>query len=168
MKVRSFIWVAPLIFAAIPVAALARDCNEVKAEIDAKIKANGAMNYALQIVNGPDVKEGQIVGNCDIGAKKIVYYKAPHTEKLPGAAVPGQPEVIRTYRKMPPQEPQFGNPSASTIVATEKARKNKVAEQSASDSPEGESTAGLDFANTADALLSRSCVVGNWTGTPRC
>ena len=167
MNMRRFIGVTPLILAVIPVVALAKDCNEVKAQIDAKINANGAVNYALQIVNGPDVKEGQIVGNCDIGAKKIVYYKAPHTE-LPAAAAAEEPAVIRTNRKIPPQEPQLGNPSASVIVAMEKARKNKLAKQSSSDSPDGESTAGLDFANTADALLGRSCVVGNWTGTPRC
>jgi Protein of unknown function (DUF1161) len=78
MNVRRFVGVALLMVAAIPAAALARDCNEVKAEIDAKIKAKGVTNFALQIVNGPDVKEGQIVGNCDVGAKRIVYFKQPN------------------------------------------------------------------------------------------
>jgi hypothetical protein len=41
MNARRFIGVATLIVAVIPVAALARDCNEVKAEIDAKITAKG-------------------------------------------------------------------------------------------------------------------------------
>ena len=75
MNVRRFVWVALLMVPAIPSAALARDCNEVKAEIDAKIKAKGVANYVLQIVNGPDVKEGQVVGNCDVGAKRIVYFR---------------------------------------------------------------------------------------------
>ena len=75
MNMRRLVGVAPLIVAVIPIAAQARDCNEVKAEIDAKIKAKGVTNYALQIVNGPDVKEGQIVGNCDVGAKRIIYIK---------------------------------------------------------------------------------------------
>jgi hypothetical protein len=75
MNVRRLVGVALLMVAAIPTAALARDCNEVKAEIDAKIKAKGVMNYVLQIVNGPDVKDGQIVGNCEVGAKKIVYFR---------------------------------------------------------------------------------------------
>jgi Protein of unknown function (DUF1161) len=70
MKVHRIVGIAPLIVAAIPIAALARDCNEVKAEIDAKIKAKGVMNYALRIVNG----------NCDAGAKKIVYFKEPSSE----------------------------------------------------------------------------------------
>jgi hypothetical protein len=80
MNVRRFFVVVPLVVAATLVSAFARDCNEVKAEIDAKIKAKGVMNYVLQIVNGPDVKEGQIVGNCAVGAKKIVYFKEPTRE----------------------------------------------------------------------------------------
>ena len=136
MNVRRLLGVAPLIVAAIPVAALARDCNEVKAEIDAKIKAKGVTNYALQIVNGPDVKEGRIVGNCDIGAKRIVYI-------------------------------QLGEPSASKIQATEKSPKNELA-VSPSDNPGGNSAAGSGFVDRADTLLSQHCVVGNWTGTPRC
>ena len=80
MNVLRFFWVVPVAVAAIPAAALARDCNEVKAEIDAKIKAKGALKYVLQIVNGRDVKQGQIVGNCAVGAKKIVYFREPTSE----------------------------------------------------------------------------------------
>jgi Protein of unknown function (DUF1161) len=96
MNVRRFLGVAPLIVAAIPVVALARDCNEVKAEIDAKIKAKGVMNYVLQIVNGPDVKEGQIVGNCDAGAKRIVYFKEASGKELlqPRSTSPKQAQPI--------------------------------------------------------------------------
>ena len=144
MNVRHLLRVAPLIVAAIPVVALARDCNEVKAEIDAKIKAKGVTNYDLQIVNGPEVNEGQTVGNCEAGAKRIVYFR-------------------------------LGDPSASKVLATEKAQKNKVAELSPNANPGGKSSAGSGFVDRADtllsqpdSLLSRSCVVGNWTGTPRC
>jgi hypothetical protein len=77
MNVGRFLGVVPLILAAIPVAALAKDCSAVKAEIDSKIKAKGVANYVLQIVSGLDVKEGQIVGNCERGAKRIVYLKGP-------------------------------------------------------------------------------------------
>jgi hypothetical protein len=83
MNVRRLLGVVPLIIAAIPVVALARDCNEVKAEIDAKIKAKGVMNYVLQIENVSDVKEGRIVGNCDQGAKRIVYIKEPNGKDAP-------------------------------------------------------------------------------------
>jgi hypothetical protein len=144
MNVRRLLGVAPLIVAAIPVVALARDCNEVKAEIDAKIKAKGVTNYDLQIVNGPEVNEGQTVGNCEAGAKRIVYFR-------------------------------LGHPSASKVLATEKAQKNEVAELSPNANPGGASSAGSGFVDRADtllsqpdSLLSQSCVIGNWTGTPRC
>jgi Protein of unknown function (DUF1161) len=137
MNVRRLLGVAPLIVAAVPVAAWARDCNEVKAEIDAKIKAKGVKNYVLQIVDGPDVNEGKIVGDCDVGAKRIVYFR--------------------------PRDP-----SASKVLATEIAPKNELAELSPSDNPGGKSTAGSGFGDRADTLVNESCVVGNWTGTPRC
>jgi hypothetical protein len=60
---------------AIPVTALARDCNDVKADIDAKIKSKGVTNYVLEIADAPDVKGGKIVGTCGGGAKKIAYRK---------------------------------------------------------------------------------------------
>src|SRR3954447_23130365 len=101
MNVRRFLGLAPMIIVAIPVAALARDCNDVKAEIDAKIKAKGVMNYGLQIVNGPDVKEGQIVGNCDIGAKRIVYFKEPSGKNplQPRSTPPKQAEPLSPHQQ---------------------------------------------------------------------
>lgn len=54
--------------------ALARkDCNELKAEIDAKIKANGVQTYTLEIVPKDQEADGKVVGTCDGGTKKIVY-----------------------------------------------------------------------------------------------
>ena len=48
MNVRRFLGEGRLIVAAVPVAALARDCNEVKAEIDPKIKAK-AMDIRVSV-----------------------------------------------------------------------------------------------------------------------
>lgn len=53
--------------------ALARkDCNELKSEIEAKIRANGVKTFSLEIVSG-EPKGGKVVGSCDGGTKKIVY-----------------------------------------------------------------------------------------------
>ena len=49
-----------------------KDCNELKAEIEAKIKAKGVTSFTLEVVAG-DVKDGKVVGSCDGGAKQIVY-----------------------------------------------------------------------------------------------
>ena len=80
MNARRFIGVTTLIVAVIPVAALARDCNEVKAEIDAKITAKGVTGFVLEIVDASNVKEGKIVGTCAGGGKQIVYRRGTPVE----------------------------------------------------------------------------------------
>jgi hypothetical protein len=66
--------VASLLIAA-PALAQRKDCGELKAEIDAKIKKNGVKEFTLDIVPSEQVKEGagNVVGSCDGGTKKIIY-----------------------------------------------------------------------------------------------
>ncbi len=52
-----------------------KDCNELKTEIEAKIKKNGVDKFTLDIVEADKQVEGKVVGTCDGGAKKIVYKK---------------------------------------------------------------------------------------------
>lgn len=51
----------------------AKPCEELKAEIAAKIEAKGVRAYTLEIVPGDQVGERKVVGSCDGGTKKIVY-----------------------------------------------------------------------------------------------
>ena len=54
----------------------AKDCNELKMEIAAKIEANGVKNYELTVVKTQDVKpEDKVVGSCEGGTMKIVYLR---------------------------------------------------------------------------------------------
>lgn len=48
-------------------------CEELKAEIAAKIDANKVPNYTLEIVDNEKVGAATVVGNCDGGTKKITY-----------------------------------------------------------------------------------------------
>ena len=50
-----------------------KDCNELKSEIDTKIKNNGVQNFTLEIVDKDAQADGKVVGTCDGGTKKIVY-----------------------------------------------------------------------------------------------
>ena len=58
-----------------------KDCNDLKGEIEAKIKKNGVDKFTLEVVDadkkddGKGKAEGKVVGTCDGGAKKIVYKK---------------------------------------------------------------------------------------------
>ncbi len=50
-----------------------KDCEELKAEIEAKIKKNGVEKFTLDIVDADAQADGKVVGTCDGGTKKIVY-----------------------------------------------------------------------------------------------
>lgn len=58
---------------ALPVFAQVKPCEELKAEIDAKIKKNGVKEFTLTIVEKSAAEDGKVVGTCDGGTKKIVY-----------------------------------------------------------------------------------------------
>ncbi|NJD33813.1 MAG: DUF1161 domain-containing protein [Betaproteobacteria bacterium] len=66
--------IAALTLMLIATPALARkSCDELKSEIEAKIKAKGVKEFTLDIAGKDEQKEGSVVGTCDGGAKKIVY-----------------------------------------------------------------------------------------------
>ena len=56
-----------------PVFAQKKSCEELKAEIAAKLDAKGVKNYTLNIVNADEVKDAKVVGSCEGGAKRITY-----------------------------------------------------------------------------------------------
>lgn len=64
---------AMLAIALFPAHAQKKSCDELKAEIEAKIKAKGVKSFTLDIVPAADTKEQTVVGSCDGGSKKIVY-----------------------------------------------------------------------------------------------
>ncbi|HYA20458.1 MAG TPA: DUF1161 domain-containing protein [Burkholderiales bacterium] len=50
-----------------------KPCEELKAEIDAKLQAKGVPAYTLEIVPNEEVGDKKVVGSCDGGTKKITY-----------------------------------------------------------------------------------------------
>ncbi|WP_026353163.1 DUF1161 domain-containing protein [Solimonas variicoloris] len=68
----------PILFAAVLTlfaapAWAAKDCAELKSEIDAKIQSHGVAKYTLEIVDTAAEAESKVVGSCAGGQKKIVY-----------------------------------------------------------------------------------------------
>ena len=61
-----------LLLVATPAFAM-KACDELKSEIDAKLKAKGVKSYSLEIVPNEQVKDEKVVGTCDGGTKKIIY-----------------------------------------------------------------------------------------------
>jgi hypothetical protein len=52
-------------------------CDELKAEIQAKLEAKRLTGYALTIVASSDVHGHQIVGSCEGGTKKLALTRSP-------------------------------------------------------------------------------------------
>jgi hypothetical protein len=71
MKSVAFALVLALV--AVPAAAQKKSCDELKTEIEDKIKKNGVKEFTLEIVPADQVKDATVVGSCDGGTKKITY-----------------------------------------------------------------------------------------------
>ncbi|MDI3259212.1 MAG: DUF1161 domain-containing protein [Sinobacteraceae bacterium] len=72
---------ALLLASLLPVFAHA-SCDEVKAQIDAKLKAKNIPHYSLEVVpaDQADDKDGKVVGSCEGDSKKIVYARGVDDE----------------------------------------------------------------------------------------
>lgn len=47
-------------------------CDEIKAEIAAKLDAKGVQGYSLEVVD-QGTPAGKVIGSCEAGTKEIVY-----------------------------------------------------------------------------------------------
>ena len=57
----------------LPAMAQVKPCEELKNEIDEKIRKNGAENYKLEVVPADQAGDRTVVGSCNGGKEKIVY-----------------------------------------------------------------------------------------------
>ena len=56
-----------------PAFAQKKSCDDLKGEIEAKIKKNGVDKFSLDVVDADKSAEGKVVGTCEGGTRKIVY-----------------------------------------------------------------------------------------------
>jgi hypothetical protein len=68
-------------------------CDTVKADIDAKIKANGVADYTLAVVQaGQEAASGKVVGHCQ-GDQQIVYTRGAVSASSPTSDSPASPAM---------------------------------------------------------------------------
>ena len=70
---RAIVFAAALLVLAGPATAQMKACEELKTEIEEKIKKNGVTEFTLEIVAADQVKDATVVGSCEGGSKKITY-----------------------------------------------------------------------------------------------
>lgn len=56
-----------------PALAERKACEDLKAEIEAKIRSKGVEKFTLEIVAPDAVGDRRVVGSCDGGTRRIVY-----------------------------------------------------------------------------------------------
>lgn len=69
---KRLLWAMGLMALAGSALAASKPCEELKAEIDAKLQAKGVSGYVLEIVD-KGVGGGKVIGSCEGGTKEIVY-----------------------------------------------------------------------------------------------
>ena len=70
---RGFAILLACLVVSLPAMAQKKSCEDLKAEIAAKLDAKGVKNYTLNVVAAADVKDAKVVGTCDGGEKRITY-----------------------------------------------------------------------------------------------
>lgn len=87
-----------------PVAAAGLDCEALRTEIDAGIRARGVAAFSLTIVDASASAPGRTVGTCERGARKIVYGPGAGATatREPGAA-PAPTASANLPRRSPPR-----------------------------------------------------------------
>lgn len=62
-----------LAIALTPTVGMANNCEAIQQQIEARIKASGATGWTLTTVPIDAKVPGKVVGQCDLGRRKIVY-----------------------------------------------------------------------------------------------
>jgi hypothetical protein len=70
---KTLLLMTALALAATPAWSQVKPCEELKSEIEAKIRANGVADFTLTIVDKDAPEDGKVVGTCDGGTRKILY-----------------------------------------------------------------------------------------------
>ena len=68
-------WAVGLMMVAGQALAAPKPCEELEAEIEAKLKDKGVAAYSLEIVAKGSVTDKTVVGSCEAGSKEIVYQR---------------------------------------------------------------------------------------------
>jgi hypothetical protein len=129
MTLTRFALVAAAALICAPVFSQIKPCEELKSEIDAKLKDRGAVAYTLEIVPAEmETQDMRIVGICNGGKNKIAYVigiAAPKVEIKATAEVPktrdkfSEAPVITVLNPMGTPPPITPKPMASRMETLE-------------------------------------------------
>ena len=91
---RFHLFAAALLLASTASHADNNNCDAIRGQIDAKVRASGVTDFALAVVDANAQAEGKVVGSCDLGSKKIVYQKTSVPADSPSKPRPARERIL--------------------------------------------------------------------------
>jgi hypothetical protein len=91
---RFHLFAAALLLASTASHADNNNCEAIRGQIDAKVRASGVTDFALAVVDANAQAEGKVVGSCDLGSKKIVYQKTSSPADSPSKPRPARERIL--------------------------------------------------------------------------
>ena len=100
----------------VPAMAQVKPCEELRSEIDAKLKEKGVQNYMLEIVKNEEVGDRTVVGSCNGGQNKIVYTRGVQRTPEASAVSQVQPDgQFRLVLRDQESDNRYGNETAPVV-----------------------------------------------------
>ena len=69
----------------------ASNCDSIREQIDARIRAAGVSRFTLTVVDADSAAAGRNVGSCERGSRKILYVQEGKSEAAPAASAAKPP-----------------------------------------------------------------------------
>ena len=84
-----------------PVLCHAISCDELRTDVEAKIRAGGVSAFSVSVLSSDSPSTGKVVGSCEHGSKKLIYSTAGAASQPRSAAAKAgkKEEVIITECK---------------------------------------------------------------------
>ena len=81
---------------------LAVTCEDLRAQIESRIRSTGAAEFTVAVVDAGTSAPGKIVGTCDRGGKKLVYKQVGPPAADTKAPAEAMPAPNRAAKKVAP------------------------------------------------------------------
>ncbi|MGJ7528051.1 DUF1161 domain-containing protein [Variovorax sp. GB1P17] len=95
------LWLVSIALAALAGAAhSAENCEDLRTRIESSIAAAGVTRFTVTIVDANASANGQTVGSCELGSKKVMYERdvGPGSTAAPSAARPTAAPMLTECR----------------------------------------------------------------------
>jgi hypothetical protein len=83
MKIARLMMIGSALVLCAPLFAQIKPCEELKTEIETKLKDKGVTGFTLEIVPADQIKDQKVIGSCNGGKDKITYTKESAAPKEP-------------------------------------------------------------------------------------